>query len=310
MIVVAGESLVDLIVEPSMRLVAIPGGGPFNTARTIARLGSDVAFLARVSTDRFGRDARARLAADGVRLDNLESTDDPTTLAVAELDEAGVATYRFYVQGTAAAGLTESMLPDVLAARPTAVHVGTLGLVLEPLASTIEAMVAGLDDATILMIDINARPTATPDAAAYRARVGRLLERADVVKVSVEDLAFLHPGLDAPAALARVIDAGPSAVLLTDGGDPLTVAVGEQRVTLPVPVVPIVDTVGAGDAFGGGFLHAWTRAGGGREGLRDPGAVADAAAFGIRVAALTVARAGAEPPFAAELTSDAVEAAG
>jgi fructokinase len=310
MIVVAGESLVDLIIEPSMRLVAIPGGGPFNTARTIARLGSDVAFLGRISTDRFGRDARARLAADGVRLDHVESTDDPSTLAVAELDDAGVATYRFYVRGTAAAGLTEAMLPRVLAARPTAVHVGTLGLVLEPLASTVEALVGALDAATILMVDVNARPTATPDPAHYRARVGRLLARADVVKVSVEDLAFLHPGVEPAAALAQVVAAGPSVVLQTDGGAPLTVALGERRITLPVPSVPIVDTVGAGDAFGGGFLHAWTAAGHGREALRDAQSVATAAAVGIRVAALTVGRAGAEPPFAAELASAGPAAVG
>jgi fructokinase len=304
MIVVAGESLVDLIVDPAMRLTAIPGGGPYNTARTLGRLGSDVAFLGRISSDRFGADARAHLAADGVRLDHIQATDDPTTLAVAELDAAGLATYRFYVRGTAAAGLTEATLPGVLAARPTAVHVGTLGLVLEPLASTIDALVAGLDESTLLMLDVNARPTATADPEAYRARVARLLARADVVKVSVEDLAFLHPDLDPGAALARVAVSGPRVVLRTDGGQPLVIAVGGERLELEVPSVPVVDTVGAGDAFGGGFLHAWVRdtdPSALRDGLRDGAAVASAAAVGIRVAALTVGRAGAEPPFASEL---------
>lgn len=313
MIVVAGESLVDLIVDPAMRLTAIPGGGPFNTARTLGRLGSDVAFLGRISSDRFGTEARARLAADGVRLDHVQATDDPTTLAVAELDEAGLATYRFYVRGTAAAGLAEAALPAVLAAHPTAVHVGTLGLVLEPLASTIDALVARLDETVLVMLDVNARPTATVEPQAYRARVARLLARADVVKVSVEDLAFLHPDLDPAAALASVAASGRAAVLRTDGGQPLAIAVGDERLDLAVPSVPVVDTVGAGDAFGGGFLHAWVRdadggddaAGGSRAGLRaglrDIEAVARAAAVGIRVAALTVGRAGAEPPFASEL---------
>ncbi len=98
MIVVAGESLVDLIVDPAMQLTPVPGGGPFNTARTLGRLGSQVAFLGRISNDRFGLDARARLAADGVGTEHLQATDDPTTLAVAELDDDGSATYRFYVR--------------------------------------------------------------------------------------------------------------------------------------------------------------------------------------------------------------------
>lgn len=304
MIVVAGESLVDLIVDPSLRLTAVPGGGPFNTARTLGRLGSQVAFLSRISSDRFGMAARARLRADGVGLEHLQATDEPTTLALAELDEGGTASYRFYVQGTAAAGLTEAALPGVLAARPTAIHVGTLGLVLEPLATTLEALVTAVDDQTVVMLDVNARPSATSDPRAYRDRVERLLRRADVVKVSVDDLAFLHRDTTPDAALERVALAGPSVVLRTDGGGPVTVAVGSARRVLPVPDVPVVDTVGAGDSFGGGFLHAWLADRPGpdrRTALHDMAAVVRAAEVGIAVAARTVGRAGAEPPSAAEL---------
>ncbi len=301
MIIVAGESLVDLIVEPSLRLTAVPGGGPYNTARTLARLGSEVAFLGRCSTDRFGRHARARLAADGVRLEHVETTDDPSTLAVAELDDRGAATYHFYVHGTAAAGLSEASLAGVLAARPRAIHVGTLGLVLEPLASTVEQFVERVGDDTLVMLDVNARPSAIRDPAAFRARVGGLLRRADVVKVSADDLAYLLPDLDAEAAIDHVAASGPSVVLRTDGAAPLVIRLGAQCVNVPVPVVPVVDSVGAGDAFGGGFLHAWVRDGRGREALADMAAVQGAATFGIRVAALTVGRVGADPPFATDM---------
>lgn len=301
MIVVAGESLVDLIVGPSLQLAAVPGGGPYNTARTLARLGSHVTFLGRCSTDRFGRDALGRLAADGVELEHVERTDDPTTLAVAELDEVGGAAYRFYVQGTAAAGLSEARLPAVLAARPSAVHVGTLGLVLEPLATTVERMVERVHDGVLVMLDVNARPTATPDPEGFRARVGRLSRRADVLKVSVDDLAFLLPGLDPDDALDRVAASGPAVVLRTDGAGPLVIAIGHDRIEVPVPVVPVVDSVGAGDAFGGGFLHAWVSAGHAREALTDVAAVRTAARLGIRVAGITVGRVGADPPYANEL---------
>src|SRR5688572_30858719 len=107
-IVVAGEALVDLIVGPDGGLAANPGGGPYNTARTIARLGQPVTFLGRISSDRFGRELRANLARDGVAESGIIATDHPTTLAVVELDEQGVPTYRFYIDGTSAAGLTDA----------------------------------------------------------------------------------------------------------------------------------------------------------------------------------------------------------
>jgi fructokinase len=105
-IVVGGEALVDLVSDGTDSLTAHPGGGPFNTARAIARLEQPATYLGRLSTDRFGMRLRAALAADGVRLDAVVETDDPTTLALAELDRAGGASYRFYPDGTSVPGLT------------------------------------------------------------------------------------------------------------------------------------------------------------------------------------------------------------
>ena len=199
MIVVGGESLIDLIAYPGGRLTAIPGGGPFNTARTIGRLGGSAAYLGRLSTDRFGRALLDRLILDGVDCRLVQSTDDPTTLAVAELDDAGAATYQFYVEGTSAPGLSADGLADGLPAGTTALHVGTLGLVLEPMGTTLETLVRGVPDDVVVMVDPNCRPSATPDPAALRARVQRLALRADVIKASHDDLAFLYPGAAADA---------------------------------------------------------------------------------------------------------------
>src|SRR5712672_1594771 len=138
MIVVAGESLIDLIVDASGRVEASPGGGPYNVARTLGRLGHSVAFLGRLSRDRFGSILRAGLAAEHVDLGLAPLTDAPTLLAVAELDADGAATYHFYADGTAAPGLSPGDLPHGLPAATTALHVGTLGLVFEPMAATIE----------------------------------------------------------------------------------------------------------------------------------------------------------------------------
>src|SRR5205823_10247970 len=110
-ILVAGEALYDLVVDASEDVRAHAGGGPFNTARTIGRLQQPVAFLGRLSSDRFGEGHARMLADDGVDLTTIMRTDEPTTLALAEVDAAGHARYRFYSAGTAALGLAP---PDAL----------------------------------------------------------------------------------------------------------------------------------------------------------------------------------------------------
>jgi fructokinase len=301
MIVVAGEALIDLIVGADGALRAVPGGGPYNTARTIARLGQPVKFLGRISTDRFGRDLRANLARDGVAMDGVIETDDPTTLAVAELDAQGVARYRFYVQGTSAAGLTETDVAAVAAVPSTALHVGTLGLVLEPVGTTIETLVERSDPSRLVMLDPNGRPSATPDPAAFRARIDRIARRADVVKVSDDDLRFLAPEQDPDATIDRLLTLGARVVLRTHGSDDVEIRTATGRSSVPVPTVEVVDTVGAGDAFGGGFLASWTAAGRGRDDLASMDRVRESVQVAVRVAALSCTRAGADPPTLAAL---------
>ena len=106
MITAVGEALVDLVVGADDTITAMPGGAPFNVARACSRLGAPVGLVASVSTDHFGQRLMADLDADGVHTDRIQRTDLPTTLAVAALDAAGTATYRFYLQGTSAAALT------------------------------------------------------------------------------------------------------------------------------------------------------------------------------------------------------------
>lgn len=299
-ILVGGEALYDLVAapgdDPAGSLTGHAGGGPFNTARTIGRLRQPVAFLGRLSTDRLGATHERMLAADGVDLECVVRTDDPTTLALASLDEHGAASYGFYTAATAAAGLTAEEALDALPEHAAALHVGTLGLVLEPLAAAMEAVVAHLAGRTMVVLDPNCRPQAISDAGAFRERLGRVLEGSDLVKVSEEDLAWLDPGRASLDAARRLLRRGASAVLLTRGGDGVTVlSAGAET---PVAVVPatVVDTIGAGDAFGGGVLAWWISRGFGRAELGRHDLVVEAARFGAAVAARTVARAGASPP--------------
>jgi fructokinase len=294
LILVAGEALVDLVPRADGSLAPLPGGGPFNTARTLGRLERPVAYLGRLSTDRFGEQMADALTEDGVRLDAAVRTDDPTTLALVELDARGSAQYRFYTEGTSVPGLTEA---DALAAPECAVlHVGTLALVLEPIASSLEALVGNKGVRPLCYLDPNVRPSAIPDEAAYRARLDRMLALTDVVKVSDEDLAYLVPGAAPEDAARSLLEKGPQVILLTRGAEGAVAlgAFGGRRVA--APRVHVVDTIGAGDAFSGGFLAKWEPGGD----LADGDLVEAATAFACTVAAMTCAKAGAEPPRLAE----------
>jgi fructokinase len=299
-----GEALIDIIVSADGEVTAAAiGGAPLNTARTLARLDAPVSFLGGVSTDAFGRRIMRMLHADGVGYALGEPMNAPTTLAIAELDEHGAASYRFVFDGTSATLVTPSEAIAAVQSDCTVLHVGTLALVLEPLSTATRAVVDAALASQIVMLDPNCRPAVMTGSPVFESTLTAVLSRADVVKVSGDDLAFLYPG-DRPSTAAEQIHMRTGAtVLFTDGAHSVEVICGGGKQVLPVPEVPVVDTVGAGDSFSGGFLAYWTRQGWGREELHELDKVVEAAEFGIKVAGITCQRAGADPPSSAEVAS-------
>lgn len=301
-LVVAGEALIDLVAAPDGTLAGHPGGGPYNVARTIGRLEQPVAFLGRISTDGFGARLRRELEDDGVGVDAIVATDAPTTLALVELDASGSAAYRFYVAGTSVPGLTLEAATAVLPERVGALYVGTLGLVFEPIATTLERLVERVDAATLVALDPNCRPAAIEDRAAYRGRLERVLRRTDVLKVSEDDLEWLLPGESATDAARALLFRGGAVALVTLGSQGALIVPGDEDVVaVEAAPVEVVDTIGAGDAFVGAFLAHWRSRGLGRAELGRREELVEATRFACRVAALTCARSGAEPPRRAEL---------
>jgi fructokinase len=296
MITVAGEALMDMLVGDAGEISAHPGGGPFNVARAVARLGRPCQFLGRVSDDAFGRRLRAALQEAGVTLAVLGATTAPTTLALAEVDSDGVADYRFYLEGTSAGQLATADVPAGVFASSSAIVLGGLGLLAEPMASTLATLLPDAAPATTVLLDPNCRPHAIADLTAFRATVEGFLAQTDVVKVSVDDLRLLDPGADVRAAARRLLDSHPAAVLVTDGAGPVTVHTegGERRVR--VPSVEVVDTVGAGDAFVAGFLTWWCDQGCDRAQAGDLDLLTEAARAAVTVAAATCSTAGANLP--------------
>jgi fructokinase len=294
-ILVAGEALIDLVAGFDGSIKPHPGGAPFNVCCTIARLERQAAFLGALSHDRFGAKLRGALASEGVDLSAVVTVTRPTTIALAELDETGAATYQFYVDGTSAGAVDAAAADLALQLLPSALYVGTLGLVLEPLASATRRLVDRVGAEALVLIDPNCRPTITGDRDGYLRTVAHCARRADVIKASDEDLEFLAPGVDAVRAIRSLLRPG-GVGLVTRGADGVTIVTADHAVEIAAPQVTVVDTVGAGDGLGGAFLAYWDERGLGRTDLEDLDRVVDAVRFGVEVAAMICERAGADPP--------------
>ncbi|GAA1126639.1 carbohydrate kinase family protein [Streptomyces javensis] len=315
MIVVAGEALIDLVPERTSsaaagdRLPALRparGGGPYNTALALGRLGSPTAFCSRVSTDGFGEALLEGLRKDGVDTALVQRGEEPTTLAVASIGADGSAGYGFYVQGTADRLFA---LPPSLPEGVSALSLGTCSLVLEPGASAYEELLRReAARGVFTTLDPNIRTGLIPDADAYRARFHGWLPHIGLLKLSIEDARWLADSEDAgdvETAVGAWLAAGPAAVVLTHGGEGLSVRRQDGSViSVPGERVDIVDTIGAGDTVNAALLHRLA----GHQALSAPAlakldeaAWRDVLGFAARAAAITCSRAGAEPPYASEL---------
>ncbi|KAJ56452.1 carbohydrate kinase [Actibacterium mucosum KCTC 23349] len=306
MILCCGEALIDMLPRKSTAgepaFAPYPGGAVFNSAIALGRLGAKPGFLCGLSTDMFGRQLTETLEAAGVDHSLCPRADLPTTLAFVELVD-GQARYAFYDENTAARSLTEDRLPDL----PNRVHAllfGGISLVSEPCGGTLEALMLDASATRVTMVDPNIRPGFITDEETYRARIARMLAAADIVKLSDEDLFWLT-GDGADAYLHDLLAGATSLIVLTEGakGARVLTTSGED-IFVPAQKVEVVDTVGAGDTLNAAVLWALQEAGTlNKDALSaiDAETARKAVETGVRAAAITVSRAGANPPTAAEL---------
>jgi fructokinase len=300
-ILVAGEALVDLVVTDGAILPS-PGGGPYNTARALGRLGASVGFLGRLSVDHFGSMLTDVLAESGVSLHYTSRGPEPSALALAHRSADGEADYSFYLDGTTFAEFgyaSPAPQGDV-----RALCLGSLALAIEPSASALEALVERERDKRIVVIDPNVRAATMIEHDGYRPRFERCCRGAHIVKLSASDASSLWPGIGQEDVATRLLGLGAELVVMTLGADGAIARTQRARGRVRSQPVDVADTIGAGDAFGAGLLVALEERGVlGRETLPR---LADAdleyaLRFASAVAALTCARSGAETPTLAEV---------
>lgn len=269
---VAGEALIDLIRRPDGSYLPCLGGALYNLCRALARQGVGTQYLNPLSRDRFGRELAAQLAADGVHLAHPEPVQQPTSLAVVNLDTHGHPDYAFYRDGVADRAVTAQGLAHACTALPALqlVCTGALALDARDTAIYLPWLAAQRAAGRCVVVDANLRPSVMPDLAAYRTTVQAALAHAHIVKVSDEDLDHLAvAGADAVARARHLLASHPQVQLLalTLGakGAWLLHRSGAQCFATEAQPLPVVDTVGAGDSFLAGLLahllRQWQAAG-------------------------------------------------
>jgi len=306
MIVSCGEALIDMLPRQTTAgekaFAPYAGGALFNSAIALGRLGAPTGFFSGISSDFFGDMLRETLAGSHVDTRFCAISDRPTTLAFVRLHD-GHARYFFYDEATAGRMLSEGDLP-AFGADVTALLFGAVSLINEPCGSTYEALMAREAPRRVTMLDPNIRPNFIRDRGKHLARIERMVAMADIVKLSDEDVAWFGLGDDHDAIAAGWLKRGPKLVVITRGAEGADGYTREAKVRVPGVKVTVADTVGAGDTVNAGVLTGLYRAG-----LLSKEAVAsltadqirDCLSLGMRAAAITVSRPGANPPWAHEL---------
>ena len=292
---VVGESLVDIVVDPSDAERRFPGGSPLNVAIGLARLGWPTTLLTRVGRDPGGELIQAHLAASGVTLWPGSTVDSRTSTARATVDQTGQARYEFDLDWS---------IPEV---KPTAVshlHTGSIGAIVQPGADVVQGMFRRHEPRILRSFDPNIRPALMGKRDSVVHQVEELARTCHIVKMSDEDADWLYPGMSDRALARRFEGLGVTLFAVTRGADGCFLACSGTELTLPAAPVQLVDTIGAGDAFMSGLLFAILSQGlfdKIRAGTLPDHELQDAGRYALASAAVTVSREGASPPTNADL---------
>jgi fructokinase len=290
---VCGEVLIDEL--PSG---AVVGGGPANTAKALARLGHEVAFIDGISTDAYGVKARAELAADGVDLSLAMTCDLPTSVAQVTLAADGGASYVFKLEKTATFDFNSSWLPDPSRYKPQVLYIGTLATLVQPGADVLFDWALECADFAPVVFDPNIRPQVLSDREKYVALVEKWIGISSVVKLSDDDFEWLYPGKSPESVAEQWLQGGVALVVMTRGKAGLVGYTSDGVVEVAGVKVNVVDTVGAGDTVGAIVVQGLIT-----DGLLNMrgSTLKDVLHRAAVAAAITCSRMGAQPPYAHEI---------
>jgi fructokinase len=309
MILCCGEALIDFVPLADVRAYRpCPGGSVFNIAVGLGRLGTPVSFFCKMSDDFFGDMLVETLLQNNVNTEYCPRAPGETTLAFVSLpdEKHQEPQFMFYANDTVDRNLNLSDLPAYLPDEIMALHFGSISLVMEPGATSLETLMKRESRKRIISLDPNVRPSIISDKAAYRDRFEKWVGLVDILRLSFADLYWLYPGVKSENLIQRWFGQGISLCILTRGAEGATGYTGNGTIASASAIqVEVEDTVGAGDTFLAAalnFLH--------QENLlykRDilgnlsEDQLKACLSFANRAAAINCSRRGADPPYAHEM---------
>lgn len=309
MILCCGEALIDFVPLPREHAYRpCAGGSVLNIAVGLGRLQVPVAFFCKISTDFFGEILSKRLIDNGVDLSLSPRIDGQTTLAFVSLPEEGAREpqFAFYANNTVDRNLNIEELPVILDEKIKALHFGSISLVMEPGATSLEALMRRESRKRIITLDPNVRPALINDRQTYLQRFQSWLEHIDILRLSTADLDWMYPDADWQSMLPAWFKTGISLILITQGAQGASGCIPDgEPVFVPAEKVTVSDTVGAGDTFFAAalaYLHDHNLLYD-RSGLRtlSKSQLADCLSYAGHAAAINCTREGANPPYKHEM---------
>jgi fructokinase len=311
MILVCGEALVDLFLDPpdgaEMAGHAVAGGSPFNVAIGLARLDVQVGFLGAISRDGIGTMLAERLTQEGVDGRLIVRSDRLSTISAVATGADGQPSYGFHGEGAADRFLMPADLPAELPREVRALSFGSYSMAVEPTGATLALLAEREHGRRVISVDPNLRPGVVPDMALWADAAERFYRVATIIKASDEDVRAAWGGrLSLQEAAAYWLGLGAKLVVITRGADGAIGFCAAGSVEVESRIVGVVDTVGAGDSFHAALLARLAEAG-----RLDVGAIVsldiamlrELLAYAATAAAITVGRRGADLPTAADMRS-------
>jgi len=308
MLLACGDALIDFVptrtADDREAVMPAVGGSCLNVAIGMARLGASTGFVGGISNDMFGQMIAAHAEGSNIGLGYATRGDHQTTLAFVRII-AGESSYAFYDAETATRNWTyrrRSIPFDII----EAVHVGSTTLVNDRGAAETQALIADARATSTISFDPNCRPNLVKDKPAYLARMADFAGRADIIKMSDVDFAYLYGDESYQRRADALLERGASIVVITRGKDGAVAWHNTAgQIEVPAPQVKIVDTIGAGDSFQAALLFALHK----QKRLRRPPLATISAtelrralSFAADCAGLTCTRPGADPPWANEVS--------